>query len=79
MKKRDIKWWNTLDYKSSIDYMLASLLLEYGFDPLEAIVWYYNKKKKTMIFQSNYQYYEIKNKKVKRIEEKEVWSKKNND
>lgn len=73
MKKRDNKWWNKLDYKSSLDYYLASLLDKYSFNPLEVVVWYYNKKTREMIFQSNYKYYRLKNNIIKEISEKEVW------
>lgn len=76
MKRRDRRWWNKLDYKSSIDYFLASLLNKYNFDPLEVVVWYYNKKDKIIIFQSNYKYYRLETNIIKEIEEKDVWHKK---
>lgn len=75
-RKRRIKEWLARDYKESLEYHYARKLKKYKFDPKKVTIWYIDVENNYMQFVSNSTYYELKNDKVKKITDKDVWIKK---
>ena len=74
-KKKRIDEWLMKDYKESLEYYYARKLKKYKFNPKEVTVWYIDVENNYMQFVHNCIYYELKNDKIRKITDKDVWIK----
>lgn len=75
-RKRRIKEWLAKDYKESLEYHYAQKLKKYKFNPKEVTIWYIDVENNYIQFVSNSTYYELKDDKINKISDKDVWIKK---
>lgn len=76
-RKKRIKEWRRRDYRTSLDYYYAQKLEKYKFDPMKVTIWYVDKNNDYMQFGTKGYYYELRDGKIKKISNQDVWIKRN--
>lgn len=75
-RKKRIKEWLAKDFEESLEYYYAQKLKKYKFNPKEVTIWYIDVENNYIQFVSNRQYYELRDDKINKIDQKDVWIKK---
>ncbi len=75
-RKKRIKEWLARDFEESLEYYYAQKLKKYKFNPLEVTIWYIDVENNYIQFVSHRQYYELRDNKINKLDQKDVWIKK---
>lgn len=74
-RKKRIEEWRHRDFRISLDYYYAQKLEKYNFDPMKVTVWYVDKKNNYMQFATKGYYYELRDGKIKKVSDQDIWIK----